>query len=276
VIAPIPVFYSPRQVARPDSFSPSPGKPAEVVADWLTAGLPIEIRGPDAVSRAQLALAHRREFVDAILDCRRDNGFGERSRAVADSLPWTSGSLLSAAREALRNKAVAASPTSGFHHAGHDSCGGYCTFNGLMVTALVLKGEGRIARIGILDCDVHYGNGTDDIIKRLKIDWVRHVTAGTHYDFEAAPFLARLPDLVRGFADCDLLLYQAGADPHIDDPLGGFLTTDQLRERDRIVFAMAKRIGLPVAWNLAGGYQKPLEKVLEIHRNTLAAACATY
>jgi hypothetical protein len=39
-------------------------------------------------------------------------------------------------------------------------------------------------------------------------------------------------------ADCDVLLYQAGADPHINDPLGGWLTTAQLRERDRIAGAL--------------------------------------
>ena len=269
----IPVFYTPRQVAHPNSYSPSPGKPAKVVADWLAEGLPIEVIEPEPVTREMLALAHDREFVDAILDSQRNNGFGERSRGVADSLPWTSGSLLSAARAALQNRRVAASPTSGFHHAGHARVSGFCTFNGLMVTALQLKTEGRIGRIGILDCDMHYGDGTQEIIETLKLDWVRHITIGRGYRAEARSFLARLPDLVRGFADCDVLLYQAGADPHVDDPLGGFLTTDQLMQRDRIVFSLAQRIGLPVAWNLAGGYQEPLDGVLEIHRNTMMAAC---
>jgi hypothetical protein len=60
---------------------------------------------------------------------------------------------------------------------------------------------------------------------------------------------------VRQFADCDVLLYQAGADPHIDDPLGGWLTDAQLAQRDRLVFETCRELGLPVAWNLAGGYQ---------------------
>ena len=67
---------------------------------------------------------------------------------------------------------------------------------------------------------------------------------------------------------CDIVLYQAGADPHIDDPLGGFLTTEQLRIRDQRLFEGLKQRGIPIAWVLAGGYQKPLEKVLEIHDNT--------
>ena len=49
--------------------------------------------------------------------------------------------MLSAAREALRCGAVAAAPCSGFHHAGYDKAEGFCTFNGLMVTACVLRHE---------------------------------------------------------------------------------------------------------------------------------------
>jgi len=72
--------------------------------------------------------------------------------------------------------------------------------------------------------------------------------------------------------DCDVVLYQAGADPHVDDPLGGWLTTEQLRRRDARVFQTFARLGVPVAWNLAGGYQREpdgsIPKVLEIHDNT--------
>jgi acetoin utilization deacetylase AcuC-like enzyme len=80
--------------------------------------------------------------------------------------------------------------------------------------------------------------------------------------------------------DCDLILYQAGADPHVDDPLGGWLTTEQLRERDRRVFAAAVEWHVPVAWNLAGGYQRTedggIGPVLEIHRNTMRECAAAY
>lgn len=73
-----------------------------------------------------------------------------------------------------------------------------------------------------------------------------------------------------------MLIYQAGADQHIDDPLGGFLTTEELAERDRTVFSVAKEIGIPLVWNLAGGYQTSLERVLEIHRNTMVVCMAEY
>ncbi|OZB47637.1 MAG: hypothetical protein B7X60_05745 [Polynucleobacter sp. 39-45-136] len=75
---------------------------------------------------------------------------------------------------------------------------------------------------------------------------------------------------------CDVILYQAGADPHINDPLGSWLTTAQLFERDLLVFQAAAELGIPVAWNLAGGYQTPLRRVLEIHDNTMRACAGAH
>jgi acetoin utilization deacetylase AcuC-like enzyme len=145
-----------------------------------------------------------------------------------------------------------------------------------MVTALVLKAEGKVRRIGILDCDQHYGDGTAEIMDELAIGWIQHITQGHGYSCDAKQFIEELPDIVRGFIGCDLLIYQAGADPHICDPLGGFLSTEELAERDRIVFSVAKAIGIPVVWNLAGGYQEPLSCVIDIHRNTMKACVAEY
>ena len=270
------VYYSPRQVSCPETSSPSPRKPALVVADWLAQGLPIRLLEPVPVTRSQLALAHAPAYVEGILNCTLPNGFRGRQREVADSLPWTCGSLLSAAHGALDNGQVSCSPTSGFHHAGYASGYGYCTFNGLMVAALALKEAGRVRRIGILDCDQHYGDGTAEIIEQLQLDWIMHVSREYQGAEEARPFLDQLPEVVASFAVCDLLIYQAGADPHIEDPLGGFMTTAELAERDRIVFSGAKSAGIPLVWNLAGGYQEPLSRVLDIHRNTLAACAAVY
>jgi acetoin utilization deacetylase AcuC-like enzyme len=272
----IDVYYTPRQVSCPQSSSPSPRKPREVVAQWLDLNLPVQILSPLAATRDQIALAHAPAYVDGVLACELMNGFRGRQPEVAQSLPWTCGSFLSAARGALQNRQVACSPTSGFHHAGLDNGYGYCTFNGLMVAALVLHAEGLVRQVGILDCDQHFGDGTAEIIKARGLDWVQHVSQEYAGPSQADAFLARLPANVKAFSGCDLLMYQAGADPHVADPLGGFLTTEQLAQRDLIVFSTAKALGLPIVWNLAGGYQEPIGKVLEIHSNTMRACAATY
>lgn len=276
----IPVFYRPEMVALGASrVSPSAGKPAEVVADWHLAGLPIEVCDFEPADRATLGLAHDEAYVRGVLDGTIVNGFGNRSPQVAASLPYTSGAMLAAARMALDNRRVACAPVSGFHHAGFARGGGFCTFNGLMVTALALRREGMVSRVGVLDLDHHWGDGTHDIVRRLKLEWVMHHSPGPEVtrSSNAARYLRRLPTLVSHFRDCELLLYQAGADAHVDDPLGGWMTSEQLAERDNLVFQTAATIGLPVAWNLAGGYQcgteGRIEPVLAIHRETMMA-CA--
>ena len=67
---------------------------------------------------------------------------------------------------------------------------------------------------------MHYGNGTDHIIgHREAHDWVRHFTGGAHYleRSQVPEFFTRLPKVLAQMADCDVVLYQAGADPHVDD-----------------------------------------------------------
>lgn len=147
-----------------------------------------------------------------------------------------------------------------------------------MVATLSLRKRGY--RVGILDIDQHYGNGTDDIIAKLGLEQlVPHYTVGKYglQRRDAEPWLAALPQIVRNVSDdVDVVLYQAGADPHVDDPYGGFLTTEQLHRRDQIVFRTLNECRVPVAWNLAGGYQSPLRKVLDIHDNTMRACVAEY
>jgi acetoin utilization deacetylase AcuC-like enzyme len=271
----LPVFFNSRMVAPSDSFSPSAKKPAQVVASWQKLSVSLDLREPTAATVAQFALAHDEQFVRDVLGCRQRNGFGNRSTAVAQSLPWTTGAIITAARHALDQGRVAVAPCSGFHHAGWASAAAYCTFNGLMVAAAVVHAEGA-TRVGILDCDHHYGDGTDEILDRLQArQWVHHFTAGKTYRrrAQAPEFFARLPAVLNECAGCDVVLYQAGADPHVDDPLGGWLTTAELRERDAVVFETLKTLQVPVAWNLAGGYQRDpdggISRVIEIHDNTV-------
>jgi acetoin utilization deacetylase AcuC-like enzyme len=273
VLSSLPVFYTPCMVADAGRFSPSPAKPRPVVESWRALGIPIEVIEPAPVTKAELQLAHDEKFVRGVLASEIPSGFGDRSPQVAASLPYTSGAMLAAARAARRNGAVAIAPCSGFHHAGYRSAGGFCTFNGLVVAAQAMKAAGEVRRVGILDFDQHYGDGTDDIIQRLGLDYIEHYSAGRGWGRpqEASRFLGAIPVIMALMADCDVILYQAGADPHVDDPLGGWLTTGELAERDLLVFEAARGMGVPLAWNLAGGYQSPLRKVLDIHDNTLGA-----
>jgi acetoin utilization deacetylase AcuC-like enzyme len=271
------VFYDARQVVEHNqSASPSAGKPKLVVEQWQQRGYDFEFGTVNPITREDFYKAHAKEYVDGVLDCKINNGFENRQKDVADSFHWTSGSMLSASLEAIASKNNTCSPTSGFHHAEWYEGGGYCTFNGLLVSAIHLKEKNLVNKVGILDIDHHYGNGTDDILQRLSLDYVEHYTFGadnSNYQWKggmrAELWLQSLPNIVEEFADCDIVMYQAGADPHVHDPYGGALTDAQLRERDRIVFTELKKLNIPVVWNLSGGYQTPIQKVLDIHNATM-------
>jgi len=277
------VFYNENQsVENNPSISPSAKKPTAVLKSWQEI-VPVEIMPVVPVTVADLELVHDREYVNDVISCRIENGFGNKLKTIADSLLWTNGSFLSAAKYAVENKTNTVSPTSGFHHAGYYAGSGFCTFNGLMLAAITLKNAMLVNRVAIADLDMHYGNGTDCILEQLSIrgmkDFISHYTFGGHLDTVDRGAKSRLafgqaytkllPDIItRLLDDADVLFYQAGADPHVNDPYGGVLTTEELKERDRIVFTIAKERGVPVVWNLAGGYQTDFSKVLEIHNNT--------
>lgn len=261
-------------------YSPSPFKPSAVLQRWLGRfGGDIEVTSFSPATRADLYKCHTQGYVDGVLDGKLETGFYTRSVEIAESCLFTTGSMIAAARYVLSEKARAAvSPTSGFHHARYSSGGGFCTFNGLMAVVTALPDF----RIGIVDCDYHYGDGTDDIIHKLRLQKsTRHYTQGRFCDEETPDeFLTKLPHRVRAMKDCDLVLYQAGADPHVHDPLGGWLTTTQLLQRDLLVFETLEEMGVPVVWNLAGGYQRGgssgIDPVLEIHENTMMACLDTF
>jgi acetoin utilization deacetylase AcuC-like enzyme len=71
----------------------------------------------------------------------------------------------------------------------------------------------------------------------------------------------------------ELICYVAGADPYREDQLGGLsLSIEGLKERDALVFRIAKAEGIPVMVTLAGGYAHKLEDTVTIHCNTVVAA----
>ena len=263
------VFYRPEMVADgKERHSPSASKPRRVIDDWTAKGLDIEVKKPYPASPAMIKQVHDDWYVNNVLGGVRANGFGDCGQDVIDALPFTVGAMVQATKYALKTGKNAAALVSGFHHAGYESGGGFCTFNGLMVAAIEAKKAGA-RKVGILDLDEHYGNGTADIIRKLKIKGITHVSSGEffHSPTQAEKFLTMLPQWVKSFWDCDVLIVQFGADQFEGDPLGGVLSLDGLRKRDRIVFETADAMRLPIAWNLAGGYTKD-DVVLDIHRAT--------
>ena len=272
-------FYDNRMSCPSGGYSPSGEKPASVYEDWVQHRL-VKRVGFDPISIQELQMVHDPQYVLDVFSGEVANGHGNTDAAVAESTRWTVGSMVAAAEDALES-GLACSPSSGFHHAGFSSNHGFCTFNGLMVAANRLLRRDEIETIGILDCDWHVGDGTDDIIRELGLqDSILHFSSGTQRLANSHRYFEWLDEVIKVMreAHVDIVLYQAGADAHRDDPLGGVLDHAELSERDRVVFEQFVTQGIPIAWNLAGGYQRDAEgsimPVLDIHRSTALHALA--
>lgn len=279
------VFYRPEQnTDYKNSFSPSASKPKKVVEDWLAQAYitPHDIQSFEPLSVDTIALAHDRRYVEGVLSGALENGFGNKSKQVASTLPCTTGSFLAAAEYALKHNTHTLSPTSGFHHACHSGGGGYCTFNGLMITALHLQKTGQAQTVGILDLDQHYGNGTDQIIEKLGATGIENRSAGAHFATakdvggnSARNYWKWLEESLDIMRRCDIVLYQAGVDCHNNDPLGGYLSSKQMMVREEmVVLGLARK---PMVTNLAGGYQideaGTFQPVINLHRILAKTYC---
>lgn len=286
------VFYSDKLVAvqGKQSFggiqSPSARKPAEL-AKALESVPNIEFVAPNPLTPDDIKLCHDPRYVDGVMDLSIESGFGTKDEAISKSLMYTNGAMYDAALAATADRPTCAL-VAGFHHAGYagwKGLGFFCTFNGLMIAAAKLAPK----KVAIIDCDQHHGNGTDDILGILKElnSSVSHLTFGQHFSRppQAKMYLSWFdPDSVvvrfLQFKKPDVIIYQAGADVHVDDPYGGCLTTEQMMQRDRRMFEIAKELKIPLAWNLAGGYQigpnNSIQKVIDLHLNTFRVCQEVY
>jgi len=301
---PLAAFYSPGFEA-PLGQHQMPIRKFALVAEALKNDPRIRLVEPEPVTPEQLGLVHSADYIEAVRTGK------PRALAESQKFPWsprlfpsvclTNGGLLAAAHSALRN-GVAAAVASGFHHSCHDHGEGFCTFNGLVLAAQLLRDSGAVRNVAVLDLDLHYGNGTATLaasrpwLRALSIYgndyWqnmpyrdvtVRHHDDGPNHHSIALPAGCDGPHLQRTLAKAlpwliaegkpDLLLFQAGADPFHEDPYSPLaLDFDDLQTRDRTVFEFARSHGIPIAWVLAGGYTEDVSKIVRIHVNTFHSA----
>jgi acetoin utilization deacetylase AcuC-like enzyme len=160
------------------------------------------------------------------------------------------------------------------HHALPGRAMGFCLFDNVAVAALFAQAELHLARVAIVDWDVHHGNGTEEIFRAddsvLFVSlhqWPFYPGTGGPDDqaettvnvplaagcgdaeYDAA-FTRVVEPAVRAF-EPELVLVSAGFDAHVDDPLADMrVSADGFRELARRSAALAPRC----AAVLEGGY----------------------
>lgn len=236
-----------------------------------------QIHEPLPIPRQALELVHPRAYHQTFsrdqlspADQRRI-GLPATRPLVRRSWLAVGGTLLTA-RLALRH-GLACHLAGGTHHAFPAFGSGFCIFNDVAVAARVLLAEAAVRRVMVVDLDVHQGDGTAAIFAGDPRVFTLSVHAGSNFPLrkqrsdhdlalsdglEDEPYLAAvgdlLPDLLSQVRP-DLVLYNAGVDPHRDDRLGRLALSDSgLLQRDRLVLELCLRRGIPVATVIGGGY----------------------
>jgi acetoin utilization deacetylase AcuC-like enzyme len=133
------------------------------------------------------------------------------------------------------------------HHASSDSSWGFCYFNNMAVAIESLKRRGKIRSAYILDFDLHYGDGTFNILGGK--DYVRVYNPNAYRQEEY------LNEVAGEMAKCqaDIIAVSAGFDNHRQD-WGGLLSTENYREMGIMVREAAQRCGGGCFAILEGGY----------------------
>ena len=133
------------------------------------------------------------------------------------------------------------------HHASSGNAWGFCFFNNMAIAIEALKSESKIETATILDIDMHYGDGTVNILKDK--DYVKI------YNFETEDREVYLAEMETILSQCnsDIIAISAGFDNHIED-WGGVLLTEDYEKIGKLVVKTSKRIGSGCFAVLEGGY----------------------
>ena len=291
----INVYYSPDYLCEGYGVD-TREKAADIAASFLDRPIVgIQVVAPEAATSDEVARVHKRRYINALLTGRPDsladaNGIGDWSTDLRRSVFAMVGGCIASARDSYLNKVNSGSLSSGLHHAraGHGS--GFCTLNGLAIAArdVLIQGAKRVL---IIDLDAHGGGGTASLIEGVK--GIEQIDVSVNYfdNYEDSDnariirssgesYLGDINQMLQSVADpssIDLVIYNAGMDPHEDCTTGGAegITTSVLAQREEMVFGWAKGHEIPVSFVLAGGYsgrKLTRAQLVDLHRLTIQEA----
>jgi acetoin utilization deacetylase AcuC-like enzyme len=254
---------------------------------------------PEAPSQEWLELVHTPEYIrdycEGTLDAKSQRRIG---------LPWSPalvrrtciavGGTILTARLALEH-GLACNTAGGTHHAFPSYGSGFCIFNDLAIAARVIQQQGLAQKILIVDLDVHQGDGTAFIFQddptvftfsmhcevnfpgtKQTSDLDVPLPAGMEDEDYLQTLAKYLPDLLSEFRP-DLVLYDAGVDPHLSDRLGKLALSDRgIFCREMQVLSTCATQGYPVACVIGGGYGDDFEALVYRHSLLHRAASEVY
>ena len=263
----------------------------------LDLARPEQLHQPLPIPRRALELVHSRAYHEGFsqdsLPAQAQRRIGLPATTPLVRRTWLAvGGTLLTARLALAH-GLACHLAGGTHHAFPHYGSGFCIFNDVAVAARVLLAEGAVARLMVIDLDVHQGDGTAAIFAGDGRVFTLSAHAASNFplrkqtsdhdlpladDLDDDAYLAAvgrlLPELLEQVQP-QLVLYNAGVDPHRDDRLGRLALSDTgLLLRDRMVLEACLQRGIPVATVIGGGYDA-LPALVRRHGLVFRAAAET-
>ncbi|MGC6492080.1 MAG: histone deacetylase [Myxococcota bacterium] len=252
----------------------------------------VELHEAPRVSLEALRRVHTTGWVERVVE-----GTLDKREVRQIGFPWSPflversrrsvGATVAAAMSALSRR-TAVNLAGGTHHAGVERGQGFCVFNDVAVAARAVQAEHQVARILVIDLDVHQGNGTAEIFSDDPSVFTLSAHGAKNFPFrkavsdidiplpdgtnDAAFMEAVLPAIDRALSDAapDLVFYVAGVDPFEGDRLGRLeLTAAGLAQRDHAVLSRTAGQGIPTAVCMAGGYAPDPARIADLHFGTV-------
>jgi acetoin utilization deacetylase AcuC-like enzyme len=266
-------YSSPGHPERPERIARTVPLLRERHPDW-------DWREPLVATDDQLLRAHTRQHIKRVTDCRSD--FDSDTPFYPDieaHARRSAGAAIDATRSALGGERAFSLMRPPGHHATRDGAMGFCYFSNVAVAAFDALESGT-ERIAIWDFDGHHGNGTEAIVahnKQIRFASIHQhpaypgtgIKSFTNIDnYPVTPFTPRntvvkiakqaLEKLMA--YQPNLLLVSAGFDAYARDPLLQLT----LEAEDFAKFGeWLKKIGIPVAVALEGGYSNDLPELID-------------
>jgi len=246
---------------------------------------------PPAATDEEILLVHSPSYLNQVKACANiaasalsaDTLACERSYPVA---AMAAGGTIEAIRQVvagtLSHALVLARPPG--HHAERSRAMGYCIFNNVAIGSMAARTAMGLARVMVVDWDLHHGNGTQHMFERdpsvffFSSHQFPHYPGTGHFtetgqgpgegttmnvplgrgcgDGEFAAIYRRLLTPVARAFEPQLIVVSAGFDIHAADPLGGMKVTPAgFAGLTRLILDIARQTSAGrVVFCLEGGY----------------------